>query len=130
MAQGGSNVMTSRKKPGVAFWATVAVFVVLAYPLSFGPACWTMSRVGPRRLPRFYRLVARFTSRRDMIGKAFLWYANLGSRSDGAWDHIRGEIIWWWFPPGPEFHLTRRSSSPPEEDAMEAESDDDEGERP
>ena len=29
-----------RKKPGVAFWATVAVVVVLAYPLSFGPVCW------------------------------------------------------------------------------------------
>jgi hypothetical protein len=33
--------MTDRKKPGVAFWATVALVVVLvAYPLSFGPACW------------------------------------------------------------------------------------------
>ncbi len=32
---------SSRKKPGVAFWATVAVVAVLvAYPLSFGPACW------------------------------------------------------------------------------------------
>ena len=33
----------SRKKPGVAFWATVAVTVLallFAYPLSFGPACW------------------------------------------------------------------------------------------
>jgi hypothetical protein len=30
--------MTSRKKPGVAFWGTVALVVV--YPLSFGPACW------------------------------------------------------------------------------------------
>jgi hypothetical protein len=34
--------MTSdRKKPGVAFWATVTVVVVLAaYPLSLGPVCW------------------------------------------------------------------------------------------
>jgi hypothetical protein len=41
--------MTDRKKPGVAFWATVAVVVVLvvlmAYPLSFGPA----SRLAQRR---------------------------------------------------------------------------------
>jgi hypothetical protein len=37
--------MTDRKKPGVAFWATVALAVVLAgYPLSFGPACWISSR--------------------------------------------------------------------------------------
>jgi hypothetical protein len=36
--------MTDRKKPGVAFWATVVVVVVLmAYPLSFGPACWLVS---------------------------------------------------------------------------------------
>jgi hypothetical protein len=33
--------MTSRKKPGVAFWASVAVVVVfVAYPLSVGPASW------------------------------------------------------------------------------------------
>jgi hypothetical protein len=33
--------MTDRKKPAVAFWATVALVVVLVgYPLSFGPACW------------------------------------------------------------------------------------------
>ncbi len=35
----------SRKKPGVAFWATVAVVVALVtYPLSFGPACWITAR--------------------------------------------------------------------------------------
>ena len=33
--------MTSRKKPGVAYWATVVVVVMLvAYPLSFGPTYW------------------------------------------------------------------------------------------
>jgi hypothetical protein len=33
--------MTNRKEPGLAFWATVALVVVLlAYPFSFGPACW------------------------------------------------------------------------------------------
>src|SRR5258708_34982723 len=33
--------MTPRNKPGVAFWATVVVVIVLVgYPLSFGPACW------------------------------------------------------------------------------------------
>jgi hypothetical protein len=34
------NPMTDRKKPGVAFWATVAVVAVLLYVASFGPACW------------------------------------------------------------------------------------------
>jgi len=32
--------MTSRKKPGVAFWATVALVVALLYIAGFGPACW------------------------------------------------------------------------------------------
>ena len=33
--------MTDRKQPGVAFWATVVVVAVLvAYPLSIGPAIW------------------------------------------------------------------------------------------
>ena len=32
--------MTDRKKPGVAFWATVGLVVVLAYVLSVGPAQW------------------------------------------------------------------------------------------
>ncbi len=36
----------SRKKPGVAFWATVVVLVGLSgYPLSMGPACWISSRM-------------------------------------------------------------------------------------
>jgi hypothetical protein len=39
------SAMTSdRKKPGVAFWATVALVVALVgYPLSFGPAFWWFS---------------------------------------------------------------------------------------
>src|SRR4029453_18637396 len=46
--QEASAVPHDRKKPGVAFWATVVVVVALvAYPLSFGPACWISSRVQP-----------------------------------------------------------------------------------
>ena len=37
--------MTDRKKPGVAFWATVGLVVVLLYVASFGPACWIISRI-------------------------------------------------------------------------------------
>src|SRR5262249_3491416 len=37
--------MTDRKKPGVAFWATVMVVVLLeAYPLSLGPNFWLAER--------------------------------------------------------------------------------------
>jgi hypothetical protein len=40
--------MTSdRKKPGVAFWASVLVVVVLAlYPFSYGPARWFCLKTG------------------------------------------------------------------------------------
>jgi hypothetical protein len=39
--------MTSdRKKPGVAFWATVVVVCVVAYTLSWGPVFWTLSAMG------------------------------------------------------------------------------------
>jgi hypothetical protein len=39
-------MIPSRKKPGVAFWATVVVVVgMVAYPLGFGPACWITSRL-------------------------------------------------------------------------------------
>jgi multisubunit Na+/H+ antiporter MnhB subunit len=44
--------VTSRKKPGVAFWATVVVvcvLVLLLYVLSWGPAAWLFT-FGPRWL--------------------------------------------------------------------------------
>ncbi len=40
--------MADRKKPGVAFWATVAVVVVLVYVASIGPACWLTSGLNAR----------------------------------------------------------------------------------
>ena len=49
---------TDRKKPGVTFWATVVVVAgMVAYPLSFGPACWLTSRtgLGTHALPTVYR---------------------------------------------------------------------------
>jgi len=39
---------SSRKKPGVAFWATLVVVVGLAYPLSLGPALSISSHTAPR----------------------------------------------------------------------------------
>ena len=35
----------SRKKPGVAFWATVVVVLELVYVLSFGPAIGMSERI-------------------------------------------------------------------------------------
>ena len=39
-----ASMIEARKKPGMAFWATVVVVVVLLYPLSFGPAVWLAAR--------------------------------------------------------------------------------------
>jgi hypothetical protein len=43
----------SRKHPSAAFWATVVVVVVLvAYPLSIGPAYWLMMQQATRGDPQ------------------------------------------------------------------------------
>jgi hypothetical protein len=80
--------MTSdRNKPGVAFWATVVVIVVLvAYPLSFGPWCWVTSRLnfGGQAIPRVYAPLMGILRNgpRPMIGW-LNWYVSLGS--DQRW---------------------------------------------
>jgi hypothetical protein len=40
----GFGMTTHRKKPGVAFWASVVLVAVLAYPLSYGPVMWITVR--------------------------------------------------------------------------------------
>ena len=72
--------MTSRKKPGVAFWATVVVVVVLMYPISFGPACWLANR---GRIPMkpvaivYGPLVDRGIENRSYVERSLLWYATV-----------------------------------------------------
>jgi hypothetical protein len=72
-----------RKKPGVAFWVTVGLVVVLmAYPLSFGPACWAVEN---RMLPmgktgRFFRPVARMAIYGPRpLSSMLKWYSELWS---------------------------------------------------
>jgi hypothetical protein len=109
----------SRKKPGMAFRAAVVMVVLLVlYPLSFGPACWIVSRMGiPSApwLPLVYRpllwaLAPDYTVRsgfvmpRDgSIGSAFRWYARIGA-ADESWNwqvlvHDDGKDEWEWAPP-------------------------------
>jgi hypothetical protein len=104
--------MTDRKKPGVAFWATVAVVLALvAYPLSFGPVCWTASRVtfGATRLPVVYRPMTLAMSSSDAIHDTLQWYAKVGAVSDWRWQSIRpvGKAeVWTWTP----LHATHYST--------------------
>jgi hypothetical protein len=74
--------MTDRKKPGVAFWTTVVVVVVILYALSVGPAACLMYRglipeplwahVETAYLPVVW--VATLTDTTDAV---FDWYVDL-----------------------------------------------------
>jgi hypothetical protein len=84
--------MTDRKKPGVVFWATVVLVVVVLYFASFGPACWITSHtnVGARAVPSIYRPLTRTFSMRpegSRVGNALLWYARFAAKKG-----------WMWFP--------------------------------
>ena len=80
--------MTDRKKPGVAFWATLGLVAVLVgYPLSFGPACWAAGRTndygrgGLLQVIRFYPIItsAAFQGPKP-VANSLKWWAAIGAR--------------------------------------------------
>ncbi len=91
--------MADRKKPGVAFYATVMLVVVLSYVASFGPACWITSRanVGNRVVSVVYRplLMLADTGIAGVDG-ALLWYAYVGSPDEWAWASDNEGVTWEW----------------------------------
>jgi hypothetical protein len=103
--------MTSRNHPAV-FWATIALFVVLVgYPLSFGPACWVVSRtdVGTEWLPYCYRpIVSGLSNDRARLAAIIQWYSRLGAARGWTWvrdgipisdDHwLAVEWVWMRYP--------------------------------
>jgi len=76
-----------RKKPGVAFWATVAaVAVLVAYPLSFGPACRYVNNCehpdlymhSHEELPEFYLPIGTLIKNGPpLVADGFQWYASV-----------------------------------------------------
>jgi hypothetical protein len=95
--------MTDRKKPGVAFWATVVAVTVLAYPLSIGPATWLEARYStedsPSILDSVYRPVL-WTAHRspDFVKNSLEWYLSIGlpAGEDATFDEesiIRGTVL-------------------------------------
>jgi hypothetical protein len=87
--------MTSdRKKPGVAFWATVALLVApLFYVLSFGPACWLVARADLRtrqdlvNLP-FRPVIWAYSRSSGTFEAAMRWYAMVGCGTDSDWGFV------------------------------------------
>jgi hypothetical protein len=90
----------SKKKPGVAFWATVVVVVVLVgYPLGFGPACWMNCRtgwIGRESLSNLYRPIIRLAqgNRNDTTSKIILWWASAGA-DEGTLAFVLDDHIEW-----------------------------------
>jgi hypothetical protein len=75
---------TSRKKPSLAFWATVVMVAVLTYPLSFGPACWTSERtgIGASALSVAYQPILRMWMWHGTYAQsAVTWYAMVGTKN-------------------------------------------------
>jgi hypothetical protein len=72
---------SDRKQPGLAFGATVVVVVALvAYPLSFGPACWLVDRgyMPARTVAKAFRPVLQFPGN-SWQWSAATWYAGIGA---------------------------------------------------
>jgi len=101
---------TDRKKPGVAFWATVGLVVVLVgYPLSFGPACWFnhATGYGASTIPVIYRPIVRVAGKqfglpnpyRTRWNSIIVWYARLGIMGDD-WPHGGPDYFGWVIFPG------------------------------
>src|SRR5580704_8634282 len=92
---------TDRKKPGVAFWATVVVVVALVgYPLSFGPACWLADRnafLVPAVGMVYKPPVRAAIFGPEPIKTVLLQYAELGAPPRDK-EHIMGLWDRWTYP--------------------------------
>jgi hypothetical protein len=99
--------MTDRKHPGMTFWITVSlVVVVVGYPLSLGPACWITSRMnsGASTVSMAYRPVTWGMSQSERIAAALGWYCRLGSAIGWEWNRwgaAASESWHWEFVPAP-----------------------------
>ena len=85
------SMRENRKRPGATFWATAALAAALAYPVSFGPACWISSRCnrGERFVSLAYRPIARLLPRErgdsSRAAPVIRWYSRLGARDGWEW---------------------------------------------
>jgi hypothetical protein len=92
-----------KKKPGVAFWATVVVVVVLlAYPVGLGPLCWITSRTsfGASAVSIIYRPLTSGISypgsHYERIQHTFVWYTTVGAAPNWGWVSTSDQPEWHW----------------------------------
>jgi hypothetical protein len=103
--------MSDRNKPGIAFWATVVLVIVLAYPLSFGPACWIAgdNETAISAILNVYDPILRAarTMRREKdpgvfedsrLDRCLKWYARLGRDDDAYPEFHSGSGKQWVVP--------------------------------
>lgn len=71
----------NRKKPGVAFWASAAIImIVVGYPLSFGPAIWLTARGNFREstVQSFYMPILWSAAQAESLENVVTWCGSLG----------------------------------------------------
>jgi hypothetical protein len=79
--------MSDDRKPLWPWIVALLVGLPVMYVLSFGPACWTASRIsaGASALPAFYRPITWVMWRNDRVMEAMNWYAECGSTGSWHW---------------------------------------------
>jgi hypothetical protein len=89
-----------RKKPSAALWCSVVLTVALmAYPLSFGPACWVTSHLnlGADALPAIYQPLTWAMFRSNAVASVLVAYSELLAAPDWRWVFI-SEAGGKWMP--------------------------------
>ncbi len=83
----------------------MTILLSVLYVLSFGPACWIVSRQGSGegRIPRIYWPIGWASARwPEWIGRPIVWYAELGMPKGGIvsipFDPAEAEFIGSWMP--------------------------------
>src|SRR5262245_15439202 len=100
----------------MAFWATVVVVVVLvAYPLSFGPACWITGWCdiqGNWLFIAYAPLIWTMNAGPDFLIDALTWYSLLGAPEQWGWDVDPTGTIFVGFSRAPEILVPLSPAAP------------------
>ena len=91
--------MTDRKKPGVAFWATVVVGLLVLYVASIGPAVsvsFHHASAGNQTLGAIYRplfALAVHHDKSDALLRKYIHLCGVSARSEPLWTEC-GIVAW------------------------------------